>query len=98
MKANQNGSAVDVPLDSFRIEYFGQGELAKVAENPLKSPQLFQEFLDRHTNLRDLIETEDSLVTSLRENAGRLNPLEVAFFQLNAKKKKKREQERRRRR
>ena len=48
---------------------------------------LFQEFLDRHTNLRDLLETEESLVTSLRENAGRLNPLESAFAQLTAKKK-----------
>ena len=85
-KAKEGASAVDVPIDAFRIEYFGQGELAKVAENPLKNPQLFQEFLDRHTNLRDLIETEESLVTSLRENAGRLNPLESAFGQLTAKK------------
>lgn len=87
VKTNVDGSPVDVPVDSFRIEYFGQGELAKVAEDPLKNPQLFQEFLDRHTNLRDLIETEQSLVTSLRENAGRLNPLEVAFGQLTGKKK-----------
>ena len=77
----------DVPIDAFRIEYFGQGELAKVAEDPLKHPDLFQEFLDRHTNLRDLLETEESLVTSLRENAGRLSPLESAFGQLTAKKK-----------
>ena len=76
-----------MPTDAFRIEYFGQGELAKVAEDPLKNPQLFQEFLDRHTSLRDLVETEESLVTSLRENAGRLNPLENAFGQLAAKKK-----------
>jgi hypothetical protein len=87
VKAKEDVSIIDVPIDAFRIEYFGQGELAKVAENPLKNPQLFQEFLDRHTNLRDLIETEESLVASLRENAGRLNPLEVAFGQLTAKKK-----------
>lgn len=87
VKAKANGSVSDMPIDAFRIEYFGQGELAKVAEDPLKNPLLFQEFLDRHTNLRDLIETEESIVTSLRENAGRLNPLENAFGQLITKKK-----------
>lgn len=87
VKAKEDGSVTDVPSDAFRIEYFGQGELAKVAEDPLKHPDLFQEFLDRHTNLRDLLETEESLVTSLRENAARLNPLEIAFGQLSAKKK-----------
>ena len=87
VKAKDDRSLSDVPIDAFRIEYFGQGELAKVAENPLKEPQLFQEFLDRHTNLRDLLETEESLVTSLRENAGRLNPLENAFAQLESRKK-----------
>ncbi|MFO1044496.1 MAG: AAA family ATPase [Planctomycetaceae bacterium] len=87
VKAKKDNSISDVPVDAFRIEYFGQGELAKVAEDPLKNPQLLQEFLDRHTNLRDLVETEDSLVTSLRENAGRLNPLENAFSQLTDKKK-----------
>ncbi len=87
VKAREDGSVTDVPIDIFRIEYFGQGELAKVAEDPLKHPELFQQFLDRHTNLRDLLETEESLVTSLRENASRLNPLEIAFWQLGAKKK-----------
>jgi len=86
VKANEDGSVTDVPIDAFRIEYFGQGELAKVAEDPLKKPQLFQRFLDRHTNLRDLVETEEFLVTSLGENASRLHPLEVAFSQLTTKK------------
>ena len=87
VKAKEDGSVSDVPVDAFRIEYFGQGELAKVAEDPLKNPQLFQEFLDRHITLRDLLETEESIVTSLRENAGRLSPLESAFRQLTGKKK-----------
>jgi DNA repair exonuclease SbcCD ATPase subunit len=82
----QDGSISDVPVDAFRIEYFGQGELAKIAEDPLKIPQLFQEFLDRHTSLRDLIETEKAIVISLQENAGRLNPLESAFAQLTEKR------------
>ena len=86
VKAKEDRSISDVPIDAFRIEYFGQGELAKVAEDPLKHPDLFQDFLDRHTNLRDLVETEESLVTSLRENASRLNPLESAFGQLTVKK------------
>jgi hypothetical protein len=87
VKAKEDNSVIDVPLDAFRIEYYGQGELAKVAEDPLKNPKLFQAFLDRHTNLRDLAETEQSLVASLRENAGRLKPLEETFGQLPAKKK-----------
>ncbi len=86
VKAKEDNSIVDVPIDSFHIEYFGQGELAEVAKDPLNTPELFQAFLDRHTNLRDLIETEEALVTSLRENAGRLNPLETAFSQLAPKK------------
>lgn len=87
VKAKDDRSITDVPIDAFPIEYFGQGELAKVAEDPLKHPELFQEFLDRHTNLRDLLETEELLVTSLRDNAARLIPLESAFGQLTAKKK-----------
>jgi DNA repair ATPase RecN len=87
VKAKADGSVNAMPIDAFRIEYFGQGELAKVAEDPLKNPEMFQEFLDRHTSLRDLVETEETLVSRLRENAGRLNPLESAFQQLGGKKK-----------
>jgi hypothetical protein len=42
VKAKEDRSVSDVPIDAFRIEYFGQGELAKVAEDPLKNPKLFQ--------------------------------------------------------
>ena len=87
VKAKEDGSINDVPIDSFRIEYFGQGELAKVAEDPLKNPQLFQDFLDRHTNLSDLLENEQTLVSRLRENAGRLQPIENSFEYLDGKKK-----------
>lgn len=87
VKAKEIGPPIDAPTDSFRIEYFGQGELAKVAEDPLKNPQLFQDFLDRHTSLRDLVESEELLVSRLRENAGRLAPLEDSFAQLVGKKK-----------
>jgi len=86
VKAKEDQSITDVPVDTFRIEYFGQGELAKIAEDPLKNPTLFQVFLDRYTNLRDLIETEKEFITNLKENASRLNPLENAFAQLIGKK------------
>jgi hypothetical protein len=86
VKAKEDGSVSDVPSDAFRIEYFGQGELAKVAEDPLKHPELFQEFLDRHINLRDLLEKESALVERLRENAGRLDPLENSFALLPGKR------------
>lgn len=86
VKAKEDRSITDVPTDAFRIEYFGQGELAEVAKDPLNTPQLLQEFLDRHINLRDLAETGESLVTQLRENAARLNPLETSFIQLTGKR------------
>jgi DNA repair ATPase RecN len=87
VKAKEDRSITDVPADAFLIEYFGQGELARVAEDPLKRPDLLQEFLDRHISLRDLVETEQSLVASLRENAGRLAPLENSFAQVEGRKK-----------
>lgn len=92
--AIHEGSTSEMPIDVFHVEYFGQGELAKIAEDPLKNPQLFQEFLDRHTNLRDLIETEKTLVSKLHENVGRLQPLEIAFGELKSKKKSLEEIER----
>lgn len=87
VKAKEDGSIADVPPDSFRIEYFGQGELARVAEDPLNNPQLFQEFLDRHIRLVDLQAHEESLVGQLRANAARLDPMEGSFSQLGEKKK-----------
>jgi DNA repair ATPase RecN len=87
IKAKEDGSITDVPIDSFQIEYFGQGELAKVAEDPLNRPGLLQDFLDRHTSLRDLKERETSVLPTLRENAARLAPLEVSNAQLPAKRK-----------
>jgi hypothetical protein len=85
--AKEDDFLTDVPTEAFRIEYFGQGELAKVAENPLRHPELFQEFLDRHASLRDLADAEAGLISRLQENAGRLTPLEAARLQLAGKKK-----------
>lgn len=86
VRAKEGGEISNVPIDAFRIEYYGQGELADVAKDPLKNPQLFQDFLDRHINLIDLLENEESLVTQLRENAARLLPLESSCGQLVTKR------------
>lgn len=88
VKANEDGSVTDVPADAFRVEYYGQNELAEVAKDPIENPGLLQAFLDRHTSLGDLIEREASLVADLQENAGRMGPLEVQFSQLADKKKR----------
>ncbi len=86
-KEDDGPGITDVPEDSFRIEYFGQGELAEVARDPLNTPERFQEFLDRHIRLRDLADAEAGLVHRLRENAARLAPLEAQFASLPTKRK-----------
>lgn len=85
--AKEEEAVTEAPIDAFRIEYFDQGELANVAKDPANAPVLFQEFLDRHINLRDLIDAEASLISQLRQNAARLNPLEDGAAQLAAKQK-----------
>jgi hypothetical protein len=87
VRATESGDITEVPTDVFRIEYFGQGELAEVAKDPLNTPMLLQTFLDRHINLRDLVDTEEFLVSQLRENAARLTPLENSFALLASKRK-----------
>lgn len=86
VRAKEDQTYADVPLDAFRIDYYGQGMLAEVAKDPLNTPQLFQEFLDRHTSLRDLTESESSVLQQLRENASHLAQLENGGGQLKHKK------------
>ena len=38
VQASEDGSIDGVPSDAFRVEYFGQGELAEVARDPLNTP------------------------------------------------------------
>lgn len=83
VRAKEDGSVTDVPTDAFKIEYYGQGELADVAKDPLNTPGMFQEFLDRHINLRDLLDQEVMTVSRLRENAAQLIPVEGEFGQLD---------------
>ncbi len=87
VKVKEHNSITDVPIDSFQIEYFGQGELARVAEDPLNNPTVFQEFLDRHILLADLQVQNGSLVDQLRTNAAGLEPLEGSYGQLHEKKR-----------
>ena len=85
VKAKDDGDIIDVPESAFRVEYYKQGELAEVAKNPLKNPQLLQDFLDRHLILSDLTSKEGQLVAALKQNSAQLIPLEASAGQLNEK-------------
>jgi ABC-type histidine transport system ATPase subunit len=84
--AKVEGEIADVPVDSFRVEYYRQGELAEVAKDPLKNPSLLQAFLDRHLLLADLTAKEAQLVNALKQNSAQLIPLETSAAQLGPKK------------
>lgn len=86
VKAKEEGEISDVPPDSFRVEYYRQGELAEVAKDPLKNPLLLQSFLDRHLLLTDLTAKEAQLVNALKQNSAQLIPLETSASQLGPKK------------
>ena len=83
--AKEEKSIQDVPVDAFRIEYYKQGDLSEVAKDPLKNPQLLQDFLDRHTILSDLVAREHELLNELEQNSALLKPLEVSVSQLKQK-------------
>jgi hypothetical protein len=87
VRAKDDEGIKDVPVDSFRIEYFGQGDLAEVAKNPLKNASLLQEFLDRHITILDLCERERELLEELAQNSGQLIPLLSSNAQLPGKRK-----------
>lgn len=75
--AAEGSTAIDAPADAFRIEYYGQGDLARVAEDPLTKPHLLQGFLDRHANLGDLASKESEILSRLEQNGSLLRPLEI---------------------
>ncbi|MCL5005139.1 MAG: AAA family ATPase [Acidobacteria bacterium] len=85
VQAKEDQSIKDVPADAFRVEFYGQGELAEVAKDPLRNPALLQEFLDKHITLDDLTERETELVSELQENSAQLIPLEATAAQLGPK-------------
>jgi hypothetical protein len=86
LRPKKKGEIADVPADSFRVEYYPQGELAEVAKDPLKNPLLLQTFLDRHLLLADLTAKEAQLVNALKQNSAQLIPLETSAAQLGPKK------------
>jgi hypothetical protein len=77
VRAKDDNTIADVPVDAFRIEFYGQGTLADVARDPLAHPRLFQEFLDRNTILSDLFSREGELLADLESNGAQLRPLEL---------------------
>jgi DNA repair ATPase RecN len=87
VQAKEDNSISDVPMDSFRVEFYEQGELGEVAKDPLGNPELLQEFLDRHIALEDLRSEEQELLDRLSQNSAELIPLEAAASQLKAKEK-----------
>jgi hypothetical protein len=86
VRAKEDQSIKNVPQDAFRIEFFGQGDLAEVAKDPLKHPTLLQEFLDRHISIQDLCDRESELLKSLTQNSSQIIPLANTSSQLPAKK------------
>jgi DNA repair ATPase RecN len=77
----------DVPIDSFRVEFYAQGELSEVAKDPIANPELLQEFLDRHILLDDLRSREMELIDELDQNSAQLIPIQATAAQLPAKER-----------
>jgi hypothetical protein len=86
--ATEDGSTKEVPLDAFRIEFYGQGEISEVAKDPLGNASLLQEFLDRHILLTDLTGRETDLCEELSQNSAQLIPLEASAAQFSPKNQK----------
>ena len=80
--ATQDEETKEVPVDAFRIEFYGQGEISEVAKDPLGNATLLQEFLDRHILLADLVEREEALREELNQNSAQLIPLQASSAQL----------------
>lgn len=85
VRAREDGKIQDVPVDVFPVEYYGQGELAEVAKDPLGNPALLQQFLDKHLHIGNLEDREQELIKLLNQNAAQLIPLEIVFSQLPGK-------------
>lgn len=87
VQAKEDSSISDVPVDSFRVEFYAQGELGEVAKDPLANPELLQDFLDRHIVLDDLRAREHELLDALGRNSAELIPLENSVGLLKGKEK-----------
>lgn len=85
VRAREDGTITDVPADAFKVEFYSQGQLGEVAKDPLRNPELLQEFLDRHLDLSTLKGRETSLLDQLERNSSALLPLENSAAQLRPK-------------
>jgi hypothetical protein len=85
VQAKEDRSITDVPSDAFRVEFYGQGQLAEVAHDPLNNSSVLQQFLDTHISLNDLKERESAQLSELSENSSQLIPLEASAAQLGTK-------------
>lgn len=74
-RIRKDDSITSVSTSEFPIEYYGQGELGRVAERSLKDASALQAFLDRHIEFRGLVERESELLATTREIAMHLAPL-----------------------
>lgn len=84
-RSKDDNTIREVAPDTFRVEFYGQGELSEVAKDPLKHPTLLQHFLDKHIVLSDLQAREAELVGELAQNSSQLTPLEAAAAVLSPK-------------
>ncbi|SMC41495.1 TrlF family AAA-like ATPase [Sporomusa malonica] len=85
VRAREDGQIQNVPVDVFPVEYYGQGDLAEVAKDPLANPILLQQFLDQHLHIKDLLERQKEILRLLRQNSAQLIPIENLFFQIPGK-------------
>ena len=82
---DQNGKAIDVAGSTFRVEFYKQGHLSEVGRDPMKNPELLQDFLDQHLELSDARADEEALVQELEHNSAQLKPLESGALQIDVK-------------
>ncbi len=87
---DQHGNDVDCK-GNFRVEFYKQGHLTEVAKDPMKNPELLQDFLDQHIELSDARAEEDALVQELEHNSAQLKPLESGALQIGVKEKQAQE-------
>jgi len=83
---DKNGNAIEAPAGIFKVEFYKQGHLAEVAKDPLKDPQLLQDFLDQHLDLSNAIADEAALIQELEHNSAELKPLQAGALQLVVKR------------
>jgi len=73
-----------VTPSEFPVEYYGQGELGRVAQGSLTDPLSLQQFLDRHIAFAGLQERESSIRDEAEELIAQLAPLIVVQRGRNA--------------